>query len=158
MVEKTNQKSRTIYVRVIRQGSNRVIIEILIVFLQMPPFNPAARALARLVTNRNPLRQLARDFPSYNQIQRSSSIVRNNAFSSVEVGRYKNCNFADCGNSSRIISNIVLQKRGFLGCGDGEEGNMLSKVHEERRVLGQLFINLAICCFSFSLILCRNPV
>lgn len=30
----------------------------------------------------------------------------------------------------------LIQSRGFLGCGDGEEGNMLSKVHEERRVLG----------------------
>ncbi|EPS70934.1 hypothetical protein M569_03824, partial [Genlisea aurea] len=31
---------------------------------------------------------------------------------------------------------VLLQKRGFLGCGDGEEGSMLSKVHEERLVLG----------------------
>ncbi|KAH6758955.1 Polyketide cyclase / dehydrase and lipid transport protein [Perilla frutescens var. frutescens] len=98
----------------------------------MPPFNPAARALARLVAHRNPLRQRARDFISSNQIRRSSSIARNNAFPSVEVGRYGNGNFLDCRNSSHI----VLQKRGFLGCGDGEEGNMLSKVHEERRVLG----------------------
>ncbi|XP_065846923.1 uncharacterized protein [Euphorbia lathyris] len=28
------------------------------------------------------------------------------------------------------------QKRQFLGCGDGEEGNVLSKVYEERLVLG----------------------
>ncbi|XP_010918011.1 uncharacterized protein [Elaeis guineensis] len=28
------------------------------------------------------------------------------------------------------------QTRWFLGCGDGEEGNVLSKTHEERRVMG----------------------
>lgn len=28
------------------------------------------------------------------------------------------------------------QKRCFLGCGDGEEGSVLSKVYEERRVMG----------------------
>ncbi|KAL3505200.1 hypothetical protein ACH5RR_035041 [Cinchona calisaya] len=29
-----------------------------------------------------------------------------------------------------------VQKRGFLGCGDGEEGSTLAKVYEERRVIG----------------------
>lgn len=32
--------------------------------------------------------------------------------------------------------NRVIQRRGFLGCGDGDEGNVLSKVYEERRVMG----------------------
>lgn len=30
----------------------------------------------------------------------------------------------------------VVQTRPFLGCGDGEEGGVLSKVYEEKRVLG----------------------
>lgn len=30
----------------------------------------------------------------------------------------------------------VVQRRGFLGVGDGEEGSVLAKVHEERRILG----------------------
>lgn len=30
----------------------------------------------------------------------------------------------------------ATQTRGFLGCGDGEEGSVLSKVYEERRVMG----------------------
>lgn len=29
-----------------------------------------------------------------------------------------------------------VQRRGFLGCGDGDEGSVLAKVHEEKRVLG----------------------
>lgn len=31
------------------------------------------------------------------------------------------------------------QGRWFLGCGDGEEGSILSKIYEERRVIGLLF-------------------
>lgn len=30
----------------------------------------------------------------------------------------------------------VMQRRRFLGCGDGEEGSVLSRVYEEKRVLG----------------------
>ncbi|OWM70875.1 coenzyme Q-binding protein COQ10 homolog, mitochondrial [Punica granatum] len=35
-----------------------------------------------------------------------------------------------------VCSNSIVQRRRFLGCGDGEEGGVLSKVYEERRVLG----------------------
>lgn len=38
-------------------------------------------------------------------------------------------------NSSRD-SYTSTRTRWFLGCGDGEEGNVLSKTHEERRVVG----------------------
>ncbi|XP_077245249.1 uncharacterized protein LOC143885126 [Tasmannia lanceolata] len=41
----------------------------------------------------------------------------------------------------------AIQTRRFLGCGDGEEGNVLSKTYEERRVIGyspeQLFAVVA---------------
>lgn len=45
-------------------------------------------------------------------------------------------------------SGILTQRRGFLGCGDGDEGsNVLSKVHEEKRIMGyspeQLFAVVA---------------
>ncbi|MFS7911221.1 putative coenzyme Q-binding protein COQ10, START [Helianthus anomalus] len=45
-------------------------------------------------------------------------------------------------------SGILIQKRGFLGCGDGDEGsNVLSKIHEEKRIMGyspeQLFAVVA---------------
>ena len=35
-----------------------------------------------------------------------------------------------------LNTNQILQRRWFLGCGDGEEGSALSKVHEEKLVLG----------------------
>ncbi|CAN4122680.1 unnamed protein product [Withania somnifera] len=52
-------------------------------------------------------------------------------------------------SSSGVVYRIgsLIQSRGFLGCGDGEEGNMLTKIHEEKRVLGyspeQLFAVVA---------------
>ena len=36
----------------------------------------------------------------------------------------------------RDLIRSVIQTRRFLGCGDGEEGSVLSKVYEEKRVLG----------------------
>lgn len=36
-----------------------------------------------------------------------------------------------------MSSSVLTQRRGFLGCGDGDEGsNVLSKVHEEKRIMG----------------------
>ncbi|KAL4200337.1 hypothetical protein AMTRI_Chr03g149170 [Amborella trichopoda] len=37
---------------------------------------------------------------------------------------------------TRTLYHTAQQRRSFLGCGDGEEGNVLSKNYEERRVLG----------------------
>ncbi|KAK9985141.1 hypothetical protein SO802_034666 [Lithocarpus litseifolius] len=36
----------------------------------------------------------------------------------------------------RLFNESSTQRRRFLGCGDGEEGSVLSKVYEERLVLG----------------------
>lgn len=37
------------------------------------------------------------------------------------------------------------QTRSFLGCGDGEEGSVLSKVYEERRVMGYVYQEWSAC-------------
>lgn len=50
----------------------------------------------------------------------------------------------DCFSSKDVIHcsrsffnhNEKLQRRWFLGCGDGQEGSVLSKVYEERLVIG----------------------
>ncbi|KAL8261160.1 hypothetical protein R6Q59_025209 [Mikania micrantha] len=66
-------------------------------------------------------------------------------FSCLMVGDpYKNAPFS----LQNTSLGILVQKRGFLGCGDGDEGsNVLSKVHEEKRVMGyspeQLFAVVA---------------
>ncbi|TYJ28720.1 hypothetical protein E1A91_A06G019900v1 [Gossypium mustelinum] len=38
--------------------------------------------------------------------------------------------------SNKISDRYTLQKRRFLGCGDGEEGGALSKVHKEKIIMG----------------------
>lgn len=39
--------------------------------------------------------------------------------------------------SRRLLdSNYTVQTRRFLGCGDGDEGGVLSKIYEEKRVMG----------------------
>ncbi|PIA59877.1 hypothetical protein AQUCO_00400624v1 [Aquilegia coerulea] len=47
----------------------------------------------------------------------------------------------------KLVQQQNVQVRNFIGCGDGEEGNVLSKNYEERRVLGyspeQLFAVVA---------------
>lgn len=58
----------------------------------------------------------------------------NQCFSNACLGLGNLCNYDNCCNDVSF-----MQKRGFLGCGDGEEGSMLSKVYEERRVLGYFF-------------------
>jgi coenzyme Q-binding protein COQ10 len=53
---------------------------------------------------------------------------------SISRGTYNNRKDFDLA-SGNLYNNTTI-KRGFLGCGDGEEGSVLSKVYEERRVLG----------------------
>ncbi|KAL7117056.1 hypothetical protein ACP275_03G047200 [Erythranthe tilingii] len=106
----------------------------------MPPFNPVSRAVARHVYRRNPFWGRVSNYSNHDQIRCSTSIARaaqifSPADRTVSGGAYTKYNFRDCENP-RNISNITFQKRGFLGCNDGQEGNMLSKVYEERRVLG----------------------
>ncbi|KAL8523281.1 hypothetical protein ACS0TY_013311 [Phlomoides rotata] len=103
----------------------------------MPPFNPALRAVARLTNRRCSNRPLTDNLSSYNQIRCFSSIVGTNVFSSADklAGRGSgNRNFLEYGNSSNI-SNIVFQKRSFLGVVD-ETSDPVSKRHEEKIVLG----------------------
>ncbi|XP_011074433.1 coenzyme Q-binding protein COQ10 homolog, mitochondrial-like [Sesamum indicum] len=97
----------------------------------MSKFKPASKTLGRLVFGRNLFRQR---MTNYNQIRCLNSISGSIAFSSSDKlvgGGYRNY----YGNSLRT-SEVAFQKRGFLGCVDGEVRNMLSKVYEERRVLG----------------------
>ncbi|CAO2815116.1 unnamed protein product [Amaranthus hypochondriacus] len=78
------------------------------------------------------------DIGNYVQVRCLSSIAGFDCFSSRNLIHRHH-------NSSNLIEN--LQKRWFLGIGDGEEGSALSKVHEERLILGyspeQLFAVVA---------------
>ncbi|KAK6130880.1 hypothetical protein DH2020_035398 [Rehmannia glutinosa] len=103
----------------------------------MPPIKPTSKAVARLNFCRDLFRQQITNNSNCSQIRCLSHIAGTNAFSSSDKivgGRYNNYSFSNFGNSSNS-SKDVFQKRGFLGCVNGGE-DMLSKVYEERRVLG----------------------
>ena len=71
-----------------------------------------------------------------------------------EIRAYKDFNSL-WGNA---CSGGAVQRRGFLGCGDGEEGNVLSKVYEEKRVMGyvcsDIYILRSFLFFGF-VVLCN---
>ncbi|CAH8386740.1 unnamed protein product [Eruca vesicaria subsp. sativa] len=99
----------------------------------MRPFMSGSRALFSLISCRNAIKSpinrsgiVQRSF-IWNQSRRFGSISGMQRCSSYEEAR-------------RVVSlgtGSVIQTRHFLGCGDGEEGGgELSKIYEERRVLG----------------------
>lgn len=75
---------------------------------------------------------------------------RSRTFDAGEIGNYvpvrcmSSIAGIDCFSSRNLIHRPTnsfnfsenLQKRGFMGVGDGEEGNALSKVHEENIIIG----------------------
>ncbi|GER29975.1 coenzyme Q-binding protein COQ10 homolog [Striga asiatica] len=104
--------------------------------ISMSPFKHPS--LTRLVSCRNLFRQQTSNFYSCSQNRRLNRISGTVAFPSSDKivdGRYNNYKISDFVNSSSAGGD-VFQKRGFLGCSDGGEGSNLSKVYEERRVLG----------------------
>ncbi|KDP38334.1 hypothetical protein JCGZ_04259 [Jatropha curcas] len=103
----------------------------------MPPFMSSSKAVRSLITSKNVAEYLIRSAKNnsrFDRIRCYSSIVGISAPSVGEViDRKKNFSFT---LGSLYNNASAAQKRQFLGCGDGEEGGVLSKVYEERRVLG----------------------
>ncbi|KAL6982905.1 hypothetical protein U1Q18_016299 [Sarracenia purpurea var. burkii] len=110
----------------------------------------SSKALGRLISRRNSSRWLVRDSGIYGELERYVQIRCLTRIAGIgtmqvsnDIGGYKDLSslWASSCNCSGV------QRRGFLGCGDGEEGNVLSKVYEEKRVLGyspeQLFAVVA---------------
>lgn len=101
----------------------------------MRPFVSTSKAVRQLISRRNGSRRLVRysgydsELGNYSQIRVLSSIAGSRVLKgNKDVGSYEDFNW-------------VIQRRGFLGCGDGDEGNVLSKVYEERRILGYVCSN-----------------
>lgn len=113
----------------------------------MRSFVSVSKAAGRLMNGSRRLMRYSRnngELGGYDQIRCLSSIVGIGAMQvNKDIGAHKDLNSL-LGSS---CSGSAVQRRDFLGCGDGEEGNVLSKVYEERRVLGyspeQLFAVVA---------------
>ncbi|PSS17250.1 Coenzyme Q-binding protein COQ10 A like [Actinidia chinensis var. chinensis] len=109
-----------------------------------------SKALGRLISRRNGNVRLTRHSGNYGELESCvpirclSGIVGTESMEvNKEIRAYKDFNSL-WGNA---CSGGAVQRRGFLGCGDGDEGNVLSKVYEEKRVMGyspeQLFAVVA---------------
>ncbi|KAJ0236803.1 hypothetical protein HA466_0254950 [Hirschfeldia incana] len=103
----------------------------------MRPFMSGSRALFSLISRRNAIRSpinrsgIAQSSSISNQFRRFGSL------SGVE--RCSPYGLMSDNDGRRVSwgAGSLIQRRHFLGCGDGEEGGgELSKIYEERRVLG----------------------
>ncbi|KAI3513110.1 hypothetical protein L1887_20436 [Cichorium endivia] len=120
--------------------------------IAMSPLKSTSKAVGQLITCKNGVRRLTRCLQNNPEPE---NYVQNRCFQNIGnvktfpsscqtvSGTHKDPPFLQ--NKS---SGILVQRRGFLGCGDGDEGsNVLSKVHEEKRIMGyspeQLFAVVA---------------
>ncbi|XP_034200843.1 coenzyme Q-binding protein COQ10 homolog, mitochondrial isoform X1 [Prunus dulcis] len=93
----------------------------------MPPFwsSTTSKAVGSLLSRRIGPRHLIRSGRKYDPVRCFSNIGGIETPSSIHKWT----------GDSRLDYNY-RSRRQFLGCGDGEEGGVLSKVYEEKRVLG----------------------
>ncbi|CAN0922308.1 Coenzyme Q-binding protein COQ10 homolog, mitochondrial [Linum grandiflorum] len=99
----------------------------------MPPFSSTSKALRSVIANTARSRHFV---PArHDQIRCTRTVARVAApLSNTVIDFPRDFNSTFLGSS--YTGSSAVQRRGFLGCGDGEEGGVLSKVYEERRVLG----------------------
>ncbi|KAL3732852.1 hypothetical protein ACJRO7_022381 [Eucalyptus globulus] len=101
----------------------------------MPPFLSTSRAVRSSLSRRNDIKRLVRSGwsdsrqPVFDRIRCLAGIAGLDA----SAGRKA----SDAPKDVLVGSGQpIMQRRRFLGCGDGEEGGVLAKVYEEKRVLG----------------------
>ncbi|KAL5719274.1 hypothetical protein ACHQM5_012076 [Ranunculus cassubicifolius] len=117
----------------------------------MPLFVSASKAARAMLSRTNCGRHWMRITHRCNHSERHwmRSTHRSNHFEKFVPARFSS-NFAgfkvscveDLSNNDKEDNHLLrdmhkyVQARGFLGCGDGEEGSVLSKTYEEKRVMG----------------------
>lgn len=99
----------------------------------MSPFTSTSKVVGSLISRRNGIRHLVKHAGN----GKSHRIRCFSGITGIDTPLLIGSKRQDVCSSSSILSNVDnLQRRTFLGVGDGEEGGVLSKVYEERRVLG----------------------
>lgn len=100
----------------------------------MPPFiSTTSKAVRSVTTRKNGIVHLIRSVKNTRQVEKLDHI---RCFSGIAPSvQYSDKDLKLW--SPRLFDNgHTVQTRRFLGCGDGDEGGVLSKVYEERRVMG----------------------
>ncbi|KAK9269850.1 hypothetical protein L1049_025423 [Liquidambar formosana] len=104
----------------------------------MPPFVSTSKAVGSFLSRKNGVRHLVRSADNWGQLRQFDKVRCLSRIAGIQVptvhksiGANKELDFS---LGSMCHGNV--QTRHFLGCGDGEEGGVLSRIYEERRVLG----------------------
>ncbi|XP_012445154.1 uncharacterized protein LOC105769219 [Gossypium raimondii] len=106
----------------------------------MPPFLSTSKAVGSVISRRNVINQFVRHAKNGGRTGNFDQIRWVTSISGIQMPPVHPL------LGSRKVDSVVplnyffnhytLQRRQFLGCGDGEEGGVLSKVYEERIVMG----------------------
>ncbi|KAL5558853.1 hypothetical protein UlMin_035064 [Ulmus minor] len=106
----------------------------------MPPFASTSKVARSLVSRRNGAGRLIRFVGSGGQSRELNQARCFSGIAGIETPTLREsigANQRDVSFASGTLCDVSsVQRRRFLGCGDGEEGDVLSKVYEERRVMG----------------------
>ncbi|KAK1555926.1 hypothetical protein Q3G72_033476 [Acer saccharum] len=107
----------------------------------MPTFMSASKAIGSVISRKTGARHLINSAKFNAQLPKPDQIRRFSSIAGVEtpsvcklIGSH---DYIDFSAKSLCNGTGIVQRRQFLSCGDDAEGDVLSKVYEERRVLGQ---------------------
>ncbi|XP_022768770.1 uncharacterized protein LOC111312608 isoform X2 [Durio zibethinus] len=106
----------------------------------MPPFLSTSKVVRSVISRRNVIDRFIRDANNrwrsgnFDQIRWITGIpgTETPPVHPLLGPRKEDSNLS----LNNFFNHYTLQRRRFLGCGDGEEGGVLSKVYEERIVMG----------------------
>ncbi|XVF36278.1 hypothetical protein REPUB_Repub19eG0044400 [Reevesia pubescens] len=110
----------------------------------MPPFLSTSKAVRSVISSRrrNVITHFVRHAKNGGRSANFDQIRWVSSLSGIETPLFHNPLLGSQHKKDSVVSlnnffnHYTLQKRRFLGCGDGEEGGVLSKVYEERIVMG----------------------
>lgn len=103
----------------------------------MPPFFSTSKAARALLSHTNGCNQWTGSRQRSNHLIKFSPVRCLTSIAGVKVPCVEN-SASIYKEHNYLWSNMhkCAQVRGFLGCGDGEEGSVLAKTYEEKRVMG----------------------
>ncbi|GLU04265.1 hypothetical protein SLE2022_214240 [Rubroshorea leprosula] len=106
----------------------------------MLPFMSTSRAVGSLISRKNGVRHLIMQAKSNGQFRKLDQFRCFSSIAGIETPSVKKLTGWSREDvnwlSGSLFDSNIIQRRRFLGCGDGEETGVLSKVYEERRVMG----------------------
>lgn len=107
----------------------------------MPPFlMSASKVVGSLLSRQNGIRNLISQAKNGSRLRKSDLFRRFSSLAGIETPSVTDLIGSGKEDANFSLGSLfyakTLQRRRFLGCGDGEEGGVLSKVYEEKLVMG----------------------